>query len=452
MNKDELLKLIALGEGYNLEFKENFTDSLDKEMCAFANSVGGRILLGVNDKGAIVGVNPTNRLKSQIQNISRNLDPKLGVVIEAVENVLIITVPEGNNKPYSISGKFYERQGTNTQQLTRDEIREFFKKEGLLLFDEKINQKFDIEKDIDDKAFETFLKKSKITPPKDRIDLFRNLSLIEEHKMKNAGVLLFANNVTRFITNAQIICVLFQGKSKYKILDSAEFDSDLYSSYENAITYIKSKLNKEFIIKGGPHEEHLELPEDAIREALLNAIAHRNYFSNAIISVYIYSDRIEFVNAGGLVKGLKISELGKISLPRNLLLFGLMHRMDLIEKAGSGIRRMRDAMKEYKLEGPKIEADEDWFTVAFNRPDLQKASLEDRLKEGVTVKVTVKVTENQRKITEEITKNQYITAAELSKIILISERKIKENLSKLKQKNIIERIGPDKGGYWKVKK
>ncbi len=155
MDKKELEFLLKEGEGYNLEFKE--TDSnLAKEICALANATGGRVLLGVTDHGEIKGVTITNKFKSEITDLARNFDPKFQVTLEMVDNILVINVPEGKNKPYSVNGKFYLRYGPNSQQLGRDEIREFFHKEGLVLWDEVVNKEFDIEKDFNEEAFDNF--------------------------------------------------------------------------------------------------------------------------------------------------------------------------------------------------------------------------------------------------------------------------------------------------------
>ena len=154
MNKKEILSLIKNGEGHNLEFKESFSSEIYKEICAFANANGGRILLGVTDKNQIKCIEITTRLKSQIHDLVRNFDPKIEVSTEEVDNILIIKVPEGKNKPYSVNGRFYLRQGTNSQQLSRDEIREFFQKEGKITFDEKIDAKFDFKNDFNELAFE----------------------------------------------------------------------------------------------------------------------------------------------------------------------------------------------------------------------------------------------------------------------------------------------------------
>lgn len=345
---DEIKFLISQGEGYNLEFKESFSKSIAREICAFANANGGKILLGVTDNGEIKGISITNSLRSRIQDIARNFDPPLGVAIRCVDNVVVIDIPEGVNRPYSTNGKFYLRYGANSQQLGRDEIRKFFQVEGLVLFDEKPNPDFDLERDFDNDKFDIFLEKAKLSPVLKKQDILENLYLLKDGCLKNAGVLLFSNKITKFFLQATMTCVLYQGTTKYKILDKKEFDEDLYSNFKNAIVYLQSKLNTEFIIKGGPREERLELPEEALREALLNAIAHRDYFvSGANILVETYSDRVEITNPGGLVSGMAKKDLGKKSLSRNNLLFGLMQRMELVEKVGSGIVRMKNAMKEY---------------------------------------------------------------------------------------------------------
>ncbi len=444
MNKEELLGLIETGEGYNLEFKESLSDTLGKEICAFANANGGKILLGVADDKTIRGINITNALRSQVQDIARKLDPHLGVVLEETANVLVVSVPEGGEKPYSIAGKFYIRQGANCQQLERNEIREFFQNEGRVLFDEKPNPNFDIGKDISKMAFDNFARRAKISRVIGRAQLLGNLLLMEGGRIKNAGVLLFCRNVARFFGNATVMCVLFQGTDKYKILDSKEFTADIYSNYEGAFAYLASKLNTEYIIKM-ERTEKLELPEEALREALINAMVHRDYFSNGHVQVDIYLDRVEISNPGGLARGMRIEELGRKSVPRNHLLFGLMQRMELVEKAGAGILRIINAMARYGLGKPEIEANDDWFSITFSRPDLQKKSFEDRGRGSE--KGSVKSSE---KILARITEKPGISAGELAKILGISSRAVEKQISRLKEKGTLKRVGPDRGGHWKI--
>jgi ATP-dependent DNA helicase RecG len=158
------------------------------------------------------------------------------------------------------------------------------------------------------------------------------------------------------------------GTTKVKILDSKLLAYDPYRNHQEAVAYILSKINTEFIIKAPTREERPELPEEALREAVANAIAHRNYRSNANIQICIYHDRVEIVNPGGLAPSMKPEELGTKSIPRNPLLFGILHRMEIVENIGSGIKRMRRICKEYAVEEPRFETDENWFTITFPRP------------------------------------------------------------------------------------
>ncbi|MBN2251877.1 MAG: putative DNA binding domain-containing protein [Candidatus Altiarchaeota archaeon] len=461
MDQRNLLFLVRGGESFNVEFKEDFSDSLGKEFCAFANSNGGKILIGVSDRGKITGINVTNRLVSQVHDVATNIDPRLQVFTEKVGDVLVVSVPEGVNKPYSVKGRFYMRRGTNSQQLTRDEIRMFFQKEGLVLFDEKVNPKFKLDVDFSPAAYNHFLEISKVSPVLERNEILENLDLLDDSRIKNAGVLLFSKRVTKFFRNASITCVLFQGRENIKIIDQKEFVGDLYSNYRGAFEYLVSKLNTEYIIKGGgPRDEKLELPERALKEALLNAVGHRNYFSPANIQINIFSDRVEIVNPGGLVPGLKIEELGRKSAPRNTLLFGLMQRMDLVEKAGTGIKRINDAMKAYKLDVPVIEADGDWFIITFRRPNLQTESYESRM--SLTRRPTQKPPRNhpettqiilssvEKGILEEIRIDKFVSRRVMGKNLDTSPNTIKDCLAKLKKGKILKRVGPDKGGYWEI--
>ena len=374
MNKEELKLLMSQGEGYNLEFKENYSKNLGREMSAFANAIGGKIIIGINDKGQKTGFKISNKIKSEIQDMARKSDPPIKIDIGNVDtDILIIDVFEGKEKPYSYGGKFFIREGANTQQLAREEIRTFFQKEGGILFDEMPNKNFNIKKDFDNSKYNKFLVKADISRIANKKIVLENLGLLKDECMKNAGILLFAKSVTKFFINATITCCIFKGESKVEILDRKEFDSDIYSNYESAILYLQKNLKTRYVIKdAGPRKEVLEIPEEVLREAILNAILHRDYFEKgACIMVEIYSDRIEISNPGGLVAGLKPKDFGKKSLSRNPLLFGLVHRMGLVEKVGSGIERMRLTMRNAGLKEPNFEF-RTFFTVILKRPVWEK--------------------------------------------------------------------------------
>jgi ATP-dependent DNA helicase RecG len=458
MTKEELDFLIQQGEGYNLEFKESYNQSMAREICAMANASGGKILIGVTDDGKVKLVELNNKIKSEIQDLVRNFDPDFAVLVSELSGVIIVDVPEGDKKPYSTNGKFYMRQGANSQQLSRDEIKNFFINEKLIHFDETPNRNFIFEKDFNEDAYDNFLLKMGVETRLGREDILKNLELLSGETIKNAGALLFCKKTTSIFRSATIICALFMGKTKTKVIDTKEFDADLLSNYTGAFDYLRSKLNTEYIMTGGPREEILELPEKALREALLNAIAHRDYFSNANIQISIFSDRVAIDNPGGLMGKMKVEDLYKKSYPRNNLLFGLMQRMELVEKIGSGLMRINKMMDKYLLPHPVIEATDVYFGISFERPNLQKMSVEQRMKEydklgeKLGEKLGDKLGENQGKIIEIMRNNRNVTIPELSLNLDISTTAVENNLAKLKEAGFIRRIGPDKGGYWEVTK
>ena len=291
--------MIALGEGFTTEFKRADGASLGREICAFANATGGVILIGVTDSGEIAGVHDHNALKSRVQSVARSADPPIAVDVASVDDVLCVTVPEQHGKPYSFGGKFFLRVGATSQQMSRDEIREFFFREGLVRFDEAPCRRFSLEADLTAESWRQFSQRAEIPEDMDAISALENLHLLNDREMTNAGAWLLATDIGRFSVQAGVTCAVFRGTTKAHILDRKEFTRDVVSNFEDSMAYMQSKLNTALIPNALGREERLELPEDALREALVNAIAHRDYRSTANVQTYIFHDRLEIVSPGG---------------------------------------------------------------------------------------------------------------------------------------------------------
>ena len=375
MNKRELGFIIQTGEGIKTELKESFdSKNIAKEIVAFANSEGGKIFIGISDLGEIKGVKITNKLKSEIQNIARNCDPPAAISIEEIDNVLAINVKEGTNKPYRCSAGFFLRQGSNSQKLSTEEIREFFNKERKILFDEATNIEFGFQNGFDKKKLDNFLARAKISRVIPERDILKNIGILaDDGKFKNAGVLFFCKNVSQFIPQAIVTCVLYKGKDKTYIIDKKDFDEDIISNYENSMKFLYTHLKIIYRIEGsGPRKEIPEVPEESLKECLINSLAHRDYLENgARVQVDIFDDRVEISNPGGLI--IKEEEFGKRSLSRNPLLFSLMQKTDLVEQVGSGINRIREAMKRAGLKAPAFEFGK-FFAVTLFRPNENEIS------------------------------------------------------------------------------
>ena len=367
MNKKTLSNITALGEGFTTEFKRAMPSSLGREICAFANATGGVILVGVTDDGEVVGVANHNKLKSQVQSIARSADPPIAVEMNSVNGVLCITVPEQHGKPYSFGGKYYIREGASSQQMSRDEIREFFFKEGLIRFDKTSCQNFKIDRDLTPEAWAQFAARAHIPDGMDPIVALENLHLLEGGIMTHAGAWLLAEDITRYTLTAGVTCAVLRGITNTHIIDLKNFTGDICAIYDDCIAYMQAKLNTALIPHAHGRDERLELPEDALREAMVNAIAHRDYRSTANVQVHIFYDRLEIVTPGGLPAGMREEDLGIRSVPRNPLLFGMFHRMGMVEQIGSGIRRIRQECRDYGVEEPVIEVSDNWVVTTFKR-------------------------------------------------------------------------------------
>ena len=281
--------------------------------------------------------------------------------------MLVVTVPEQHGKPYSHTGRFYIREGASSQQMAREEIREFFFREGLIRLDESPCRSFDPEVEITPERWSTFSSRAGVSGDLDPMTVLENLHLVKDGMVTHAGAWLLADDITRFMLTAGVTCAVFRGSSKTHILDRKEFTGSVYDIYESVMGYLQGKLNSALIPHALGRDERLEMPESALREAVVNAIAHRDYRSTANVQVYVFHDRVEIVTPGGLPAGTREEDLGSRSVPRNPLLFSILYRMGLVEQIGSGIRRIREVSLEYGVAEPVIDVSPDWLTVRFPR-------------------------------------------------------------------------------------
>jgi ATP-dependent DNA helicase RecG len=509
MDSAQIKTLVSLGEGYQAEFKVSVPSKvrdLTAEVCAFANAAGGVLLIGVDDDNNIKGVNIPNAQRSAIQNSINEIDPTLNFTLEIVNvdglDVGVIEVPSGKRKPYIYAGAIYVRVGPNTQKLTTvEEMRDFFQQSEKIYFDESPCRAFDISKDMDTPFLETFSTDAGFHSSITNEQILANLQVFsEENVFKSGAVLFFGTHPEAIFEQAIVRCVAFKGHDKRFITDDKKFGGPLFIQYKQAIEWIRGKINIGYDIEGqgaAARKELWEIPETVFKEAIINALSHRDYYEKgAVTTIEVFDDRIEISNPGGLLSAIK-HEFGKRSLSRNPLIFGLFDRMHLVERIGSGIPRMEELMQGQGLDVPEYRTD-GMFTIVLKRSvkasekdeAVEKTSEKDTgekptKKDDTVEKTREKTSEKTRKtseknpfeedITKESTKEQHtrekttrekttrekiiqaiqqnnaITTSELAKVIGgISTKGIEYQLKKLKKDKIIIRIGPDKGGYWRV--
>lgn len=455
MSTEELEMLIKQGEGYNLEFKQSFPSKLSElahELCAFVNASGGILLLGVKDNGIISGIDIDNSTRSRIQDVINSIDPSPDISTLEIEMedkiILCFNCKSGVSKPYLVSGSIFVRNGPNSQKITSaQQMKDFFQHSDSIFFDSSPSKNFSFPDDLDVVAFHDFLNKSNLTASISDEKILNNLKLILPNKLlTNASVLFFAKDVQHFIDQAIIRCVLFKGIDKRYIVDSKEISGNLLDQYEEGMKYIISKLNLKYDIEGEPggyRKESLEIPEAAFRECLVNSLCHRSYYEcGAVTMIEIYEDRMEISNPGGLISAITPQEFGHKSMSRNPLIFGLMQRINLVEKIGSGISRMKDAMLSAGLPEP-VFATGGFFSVTFYRPiDFEKWMM--CVKEVLGEKHSI--------ILQMINTHPDTTIKVMAGTIGTTTRTIERHIAFLKSTGILERIGTDKNGYYRIHK
>jgi ATP-dependent DNA helicase RecG len=377
---DKIHELIALGEGYHIEFKVKIDKSIASEICAFANADGGALLIGVTDSGEIKPLSLDNELMSRIQDTINQIEPKIRVKFHKYPEigVLLVEVEKGINRPYACSDGFFLRMGPNSQKLTRNEIIDLFQSEGLIQFDKLEHHKADFLNDFDRFAYNNFLNKTGITNQIEPEHLLKNLGCMSDSgKFTNAGVLFFTKSIDFLLKHAECTCVLFKGTGRVTILDRKDYNTNMLDNIDNAVNFVKRHTNLAYKIESIQREDIPDIPEIALREAVINAFCHRNYFQEgANIMVEVFDDRVVVVSPGGLPSGLSKQEFGIKSVRRNHLIADLLARTRYIEKAGTGIERIKKdaANHDCKLE---ISYDENWFTVTFYRSRVDKTTSPD---------------------------------------------------------------------------
>ncbi len=453
MTEQQLLELIQQGEGQRLEFKSSYVKDIPNEICALANADGGILLIGVADDGTIKGYDYNNTKASSLQNSLDKIDPPLALNIEKVlvKGKIVVAIhcpgPKGEKRVYTISGNIYIRKGPNTQKLTStNEITQLLQHANAIHFDEAITSNFEYPKQFSERNYDQFLELSDINKSgHDPLTILSNLNLVtEDNTFKNAAVLLFGRDLQRLFDHAKIRVVQFRGTNKVNIHNDQPISGTVYEQFHNCIHYLKTVLNTSYIIEdAGPRKELLEIPEAVLREALVNALAHRSYYDNgACIMVEIYDDRVEITNPGGLVPSISPDEFGKRSASRNPLLFSMFQRMRLVEQVGSGIERMRQAMTDQGLPEPQFSYD-GMFIVKLFRP----VEFDKWIKRWVS-----NLNENQIRILTSINDDPRISIVQISKDLDISTTTIEKHLDRLKSMGVLERVGPQKTGKWRINK
>ena len=266
----------------------------------------------------------------------------------------------------------------------------------------------------------------------------------------NAFVLLTDNT----FSFSKIQCALFKGTEGVVFIDKREFDGPLYEQIEEAYEFVLKHINLGAKINGLVRTDAYELPPEAIREAIVNAITHRNFLDRACVQVAVYDNRVEITSPGMLYGGLTIEQIKEGgSKIRNRCIAEVFSRMQIIESWGTGIKRMFSSCKEYGIREPELLEIGDSFRVNLYRPSYKenylsspKSSLKSSPKSSPKP-----VNQTQQKILDMISENGEITQTAMAENLSITPRAVKKSIKELIENGLLERVGSARKGYWKIK-
>jgi len=311
MDKIELLEILDNGEDYYTEFKEQAAhpDDLAAEIVGFANSDGGRLLMGISDNGNAVGIVDTDKEIRRIDNIcANNCEPPIPCKIEKIKTndklILLIKIPKGSERPYRTNkGVYYLRTSSGKRQASREELLRLYQATRSLYYDELPVPETDLS-DLDTIYFEKFFEEFHGRKTSDLgISLYNLLKsmkvfvLSEDQKpvFSLAGLLLFGKNPQQHIPYAKITLAKFIGNEIGDIFDKKDIEGKLVDQIINVENLIKLYIQSKVVIKNFEKELHDEIPLAALRELIVNAVVHRDYHIKSQIRVFIFDNRIEIM-------------------------------------------------------------------------------------------------------------------------------------------------------------
>lgn len=424
-------------ESDSIELKSQVIPDICKEVIGFANTNGGTVYIGIEDNGIIVGVDDEDKTILQLNNMIRDSikpDITMFVKYEAIiledKKVIAIKVQRGTDRPYYLGNKglkpagVYVRNGTSTDPASETNIRKMIKETDGDSFENMRS----LEQNLSFNATNEQFKK-------------RNI-VFNEAKMKSLGLFLKDgeySNVAFLLSDqctATIKTATFNGTDKLNFQDRKEYSGSLFEQMENVYQYLEMRNKKRASFNGLYRIDTLDYPLDALREALLNCLVHRDYSFSASTLISVYDDRIEFVSIGGLPDGINLDDiLLGISACRNPKLAAIFYRLELIEAYGTGIPKIMSSYKDTGFE-PKIEVTNNAFKITL--PNLNY-SIDEQTE-----------TEDNR-IVAFIDKNGFITRKDVEELLGISQTSANRILKDMVDKSVLYRIGNGKSIKYKKK-
>lgn len=425
--------LLKSGESETLEFKEKFDDRTVESAVAFANAKGGLILIGVSDKGNVTGIDIGKETLAKWANqVSDKTEPQLIPEIEVLEfegkKVVAVKVPEYPIKPVSVRGRCFKRVNNSNRSMNSQEIAEMHLQSTGMSWDRFPAAGKSLE-DLDLEKVRRYIRKAKASGRKgfgeeeDPVQVLEKLELVKDGKPTWAAGLLFCKDEKRFLSQAVIHCGRF--KDRTLVIDDRLIEGTLFEQVEEAMGFVRKNTSVKFVMTGKPERKEVwDYPLEAIREAVVNAVCHRDYTALAHIEIRIYENELIVWSPGGLPLGLSMEDLLKphASKLRNKGIAEVFFDTGIIEQWGSGIEKMINYCREAGVQEPIFEEYQGFRVIfrkgIFNEEYLRELGLNER-----QIKAVLYVKENG-----DITNKKYQEICE-----------VKERLATMELKDIVDR-------------
>lgn len=450
-------------ENQHTEWKESWRDEYLKWLCGFANAEGGVLVIGMNDKGKPVGVSDAKKLLVDLPNKIRDV---LGILADVRlvrkdgKDLVEISV-EPYPSPISYKGEYHYRTGSTKQELKGAALEQFLLRKRGLHWDQVPEPSF-MPRSCSEKALKHFKKAARESGRVDkavlqdtREVLLANLELLDKHGLRRAACLLFSDTPEKFVSGAWIKVGFFQTDDDLRFQD--ELHGNLFAQVDQTLELLHFKYLKAYIsYRGVQRVEKYLFPYAAIREALLNAVVHKDYSSGIPIQISVYEDKIIFWNPGYMPENWTMRKfLGKHpSQPFNPLLASAFFRAGYIESWGRGIAKILRACEEHGIESPEYDFETAGVTVQFvANPDHLQG---DNGVEGTTPKttpITTSITtsnETSDRILSLMRDRPTISLQELSDAMGMTRDGVKYHIAKLKRDGWLQRVGSSRSGHWEV--
>lgn len=430
-------------ESESIEYKVKLNDGIYKEIIAFANTDGGIIYVGVDDKGNVTGLDNVDEVYTRATNGIRDaIRPDITMFVRYAlrsDNTIEITVQEGSSKPYYLKSKgmkpsgVFVRQGASSVQASPDQIKRMIKDSDGDIFEEMRS----VDQNLTFAAAASAFKKYGVDFSEKK---YPALGIKNSNDGEYTNLALILSDQCPYTVKIAV----FDDENNTIFKDAKEFGGSVFTQLEQAYSYLKLCNHTESTFEDLERIEKKDYPSEALREGLINALIHRDYGFSGSVIINVNSSRIEFISIGGLMAGLSTEDIKSgISQPRNRKLAEVFHRLKLVESYGTGIRRIY-SLYDVEISKPTIITTPNTFKLVLPNMNAGESLVKET---ALTYSAEpVRVTEQMKRVAEYLKLHGEMTGDELQEFLHVKKTRAYVLAKEMRNRGIIEVTGrgPDR--------